>query len=52
MRLLLLAALVAAPLGLATAATAGPCGPEGPCPPCPYTLVIDGKNTRLERAQC
>jgi hypothetical protein len=51
-RLLLLATLVAAPIVSAGAASASPCMPERPCPPCPYVLVIDGKNTHLEPAQC
>ena len=52
MRLLLLATLVAAPVAGMTAASAGPCMPEQYCPPCPYVLVVDGKNTHLEHAQC
>ncbi len=55
MRLLIvatLAALPAVPTALASPASAGPCLPESYCPPCPYVLVIDGKNTHLEQAQC
>ena len=52
MRLLVLTLLAAAPVALAAPASAGPCEPEQPCPICPYVLVIDGKNTRLEQADC
>ena len=51
MRLLLIAAVAAAPLAGFTAASAGPCLPEGYCPPCPYVLVLDPK-PHLEHAQC
>lgn len=52
MRTFVLAALVAAPLALATPASASPCMPEQPCPVCPFWVVVENGKPRIEHAQC